>query len=210
MQGRTVRDSRDNIVRVIDFIAGVDLLTYLDALPLSHRDYCETLLPDVLRRVAENIGALERLHAVGLCHGDIRNDHLLVEHETGCYRWIDFDLMQDSPGFDVWSIGNVLHCVVAKGFVTFHSVTQARPELSGAFSEGDASVFFPYRVMNLRKAYPYVPARLNNVLLRFSVGANARYDSVTQITDDLYDCAASLGWRWSRNVNRHNVASGLG
>jgi hypothetical protein len=34
----------------------------------------------------------------------------------------------------------------------------------------DASVFFPNRVMNLRKVYGYIPGRLNSVLLPLSAG----------------------------------------
>jgi serine/threonine protein kinase len=192
MQGRTAYDSRGNLVRVIDFIRGVDLLSYLDSISGRHEEYCQTMLPGILTTVARNIAGLQRLHDAGLCHGDIRNDHLLIEYETGCYKWIDFDLTQDFSDFDVWSVGNVLHCVVAKGFLTFRDALLIRPALSGALGEEDASVFFPHRVMNLRKVYPYLPAKLNEVLLRFSSGASACYDKIRQITDDLTDCVVSM------------------
>jgi len=193
MQGRTVCDARGNPVRVIDFIRGNDLLTHLDALRVPHEEYCRTLLPAVLAKVADSISALARLHDAGLCHGDIRNDHILVERETGAYKWIDFDLDQGFPDFDVWSVGNILHYVVAKGFLTFRGVLSAWPELSGKLTHDDASVFFPHRVMNLRKVYPYLPEKLNRVLLRFSFGAGAGYDRIAQITNDLGEGVASLG-----------------
>lgn len=192
MQGRTARDSRGNRVRVIDYIRGTDLLTYLDSVAVPHEEYCHTLLPAVLSKVADNIAALERLHEAGMCHGDIRNDHLLVERETGSYKWIDFDLDQGFSDFDIWSVGNVLHYVVAKGFMTFRDAIGACPELSGKLSCDDASVFFPHRVMNLRKIYPYLPEKLNDVLLHFSFAGRARYDRVSQITDDLAECLASM------------------
>jgi len=194
MQGRSARDSHGNLVRVIDFIRGADLLSYLQSVPAPHEAYCHTHLPPILAKVADNIAALERLHEAGLCHGDIRNDHLLVDRETGSYKWIDFDLDQGAALFDIWSVGNVLHCVVAKGFMTFRDALYARPELSGKLTQGDASVFFPHRVMNLRKIYPYLPEKLNQVLLRFSVGMSARYDRVSQIAQELAECAAS----WNR------------
>jgi serine/threonine protein kinase len=114
MQGRTAYDSRGNLVRVIDFIRGVDLLSHLASIPGGHEQYCQTRLPEILAKVTRSIAGLARLHDAGLCHGDIRNDHLLIESKTGSYRWIDFDLTQDFRDFDIWSIGNVLHCVVAR------------------------------------------------------------------------------------------------
>jgi hypothetical protein len=191
MQGRSTHDARGNLVRVIDFIRGTDLLTYIGSIRLPHREYCAAMLPAILTKVADNIAALQPLHDAGLCHGDIRNDHLLVERETGTYKWIDFDLEQLSAGFDVWSVGNVLHCVAAKGFLTFRDAIEMRPELSGRLSQDDASVFFPHRIMNLKKVYPYLPGKLNDVLLRFSFGARSGYDRISQITDDLAECAAA-------------------
>ncbi len=194
MQGRSVYDSQGNLVRILDFIHGHDLLTYIASIRLPHEEYCRTLLPAILAKVAENIAALQRLHDAGLCHGDIRNDHLLIERGTDSYRWIDFDLDQGTAAFDIWSVGNILHCVVAKGFRTFRDAIEICPHLSGKLSQDDASVFFPHRVMNLQKIHPYLPDRLNDVLLRFSFGARVGYDKVSQIADDLAECAASAGW----------------
>jgi len=193
MQGRAARDSRGNLVRIVEFISGTDLLTYLHAIHLSHEEYFHTLLPGILAQVASSLEAIQRLHDAGLCHGDIRNDHLLVERATGSYKWIDFDLNEDSPEFDIWSAGNILHCVLAKGFLTFHDALRIAPELSGRLQAGDASVFFPNRVMNLRKVYGYIPDRLNAVLRRFSAGAPAFYDRISQVAHDVAECAASLG-----------------
>jgi hypothetical protein len=194
MQGRSTYDCRGNLVRVIDFIPATDLLTHIDSIRLRHEEYCRLMLPAILANVTDNIAALQRLHDTGLCHGDIRNDHILVERETGCYKWIDFDLEQPTAAFDVWSVGNILHCVAAKGFMTFRDAVRIRPQLSGNLSQDDASIFFPNRVMNLRKIYPYLPDKLNEVLLRFSFGARVGYDRISQITEDLAECAASAGW----------------
>ena len=193
MQGHSAHDSHGNLVRVIDFIPSTDLLTHVDSIRLRHEEYCRVILPAILAKVTENIAALQRLHDAGLCHGDIRNDHLLIEHKTGSYKWIDFDLEQPFVDFDIWSVGNILHCVVAKGFMTFRDAIQVRPQLSGNLSQDDASIFFPHRVMNLQKIYPYLPDKLNRVLLRFSFGARVGYDRISQITDDLAECAASAG-----------------
>ncbi len=129
----------------------------------------------------------------GLCHGDIRNDHIFIDNETGRFRWIDFDLTQTFPDFDVWSVGNILHYIVGKGFIKFRDVVTEQPDLNGRLTDDDASAFFPYRIMNLRKVYSYLPERLNRVLLNFSVGASANYDRVDQVLDDLGECASAMG-----------------
>lgn len=192
MQGHTERDERGNLVRIIEFIAGTDLLRHLRSVRGSHEEYFHAMLPGILARVAGSFAAIARLHDAGFCHGDIRNDHILIDRETGAYRWIDFDLNEDSPELDIWCAGNILHCVVAKGFVTFHDALQIRPELSGRFSEQDASVLFPNRLMNLRELYGYIPEKLNHLLLRFSSGARVAYDRMSQVAGDTADCAASL------------------
>jgi hypothetical protein len=193
MQGRTTCDARGNLVHVIDFIRGTDLLTYIDSIRLPHEEYCATMLGAILAKVADSIAALQRLHDAGLCHGDIRNDHLLIEQETGAYKWIDFDLEQAFVDFDIWSVGNILHCVAAKGFMTFREAVELCPQLSGTLSHDDASIFFPHRIMNLKKVYPYLPGKFNEVLLRFSFGARVGYDRISQITEDLTECAAAAG-----------------
>jgi hypothetical protein len=204
MQGRTVRDAAGNPVRVIDFIRGNDLLTDLDARWVPHEEYCRARLPAILAKVMQSLAGLARLHQAGLCHGDIRNDHLLVERETGAYKWIDFDLDQGFADFDIWSIGNILHYVAAEGFLTFREAVEAWPHLSGKLARDDASFFFPHRIMNLAKVYPYLPEKLNRVLLRFSFDAPACYDRVSQITDDLAEALASM----ARETGEGQVASG--
>ncbi len=193
MQGRSVPDSRGNPVRVIDFIQGVDFLSHLHSLRVSHEEYCRTLLPGILSKVAASLAAIQRLHDAAMCHGDIRNDHLLIERTTGCYKWIDFDLNENSAAFDIWSAGNILHCAAAKGFVTFREAIEANPALAGRLSDEDACVFFPHRVMNLRKVFAYLPESLNQVLRRFSRGAPRPYDRMSQIAGDVAACAASMG-----------------
>jgi hypothetical protein len=194
MQGRGVRDAAGNLVRVLDIIEGATLLDHLLAHAVPHEHYFASAFPSVLAHVLDCLRGIHTLHEAGLVHGDIRNDHVLVERDGGRFRWIDFDLRQDSPAFDVWSVGNVLHCVVARGFVHFREVVHERPELSGKLVDDDASTFFPFRVMNLGKVFPYLPKRLNDVLLRFSLGTHTPYDSVAAVVDDLCECAQIEGW----------------
>jgi serine/threonine protein kinase len=192
MQGRSERDSHGNLVRVIDFINGTDLLNYICSLNMPHEEYFRVVFPSLLTKAITAFKAIQFLNENGLCHGDIRNDHILIERETGAFRWIDFDLTQDFSDFDLWSLGNILHCLVGKGFVTFRDTIREQPWLSGLLGDNDASAFFPHRVMNMRKIHPYVPENLNSILLRFSQGAPNFYSSISEVVEDLGECATGL------------------
>ncbi len=195
MQGCLRRDSKSNPVRVIDLIDGLDLLNHICSLSLSHEQYFREHLPSLLARTIIAFQAIQRLNENGFCHGDIRNDHIIVERKSGEFRWIDFDLTQDFSDFDLWSLGNILHCIVGKGFVNFRNVVERQPQLSGMLSENDASAFFPHRVMNLAKVYPYIPKDLNRVLLRFSLGAPVFYNSISQVVEELGEAHSRLETR---------------
>jgi len=103
-------------------------------------------------------------------------------------------VIEDTTNYMYIDRGDVirLHCVAGKGFVSFQEAIGKCPALSGRLDQDDASAFFPYRVMNLRKVFPYLPAKLNAVLLRFSLGAQAHYDWIAQLVDDLYECFDSM------------------
>ncbi|MBN1611950.1 MAG: hypothetical protein JW940_35290, partial [Polyangiaceae bacterium] len=175
MQGITVLDDHGNPVRLIDFIRGPSLYHAIQELRMDHARYFSQVLPSVFCEMIAAIESLARLLRRGLAHGDVRNDHLIVERETGRFRWIDFDLDVDSTDFDLWSLGNVISFVVAKGMATFrellHDESSAAATLE-RLDETDASMFYPYRVMNLGKVFPYLPRRLCDVLHHFSAGTN--------------------------------------
>jgi serine/threonine protein kinase len=195
MQGRGVLDEVGNVVRIIEFIEGETLLQYLGGLRVSHEEYVESILPELLPEIGDSFAAIAYLHARGLCHGDIRNDHIILEARTGRARWIDFDFTRPSLVFDVWSLGNVLNCVLAKGFVTFHELRRSRPELLGRLTREDGSAFFPHRVMNLDRTHPHLPGCLARMLRNFSVGGGVRYERADEVVADLAACADELGWR---------------
>jgi hypothetical protein len=193
MQGRAARDAGGNLVRIIDYIEGEDLVTHLGRTELPHERYFASVFPGIFSRTLESIRAIGDLHEKGLCHGDIRNDHIFVERGSGRFRWIDFDVNEDTPLFDLWTIGNILHFVVCGGFLAFRDALARDPDLAGRFDDGDGSVFFPHRIMNLKKVYPYIPELLNRVLLRFSLGCRSPYGSAAEIAADLGECAAAMG-----------------
>jgi tRNA A-37 threonylcarbamoyl transferase component Bud32 len=122
MQGYTRLDEKGNNVRIIDFIKGNTLFNYIPSINKSHEEYFHEDLGTILWKLLHSILAIQFLHLNGLCHGDIRNDHIIIEKGTGRYRWIDFDLNQDVTDFDLWSIGNLLVYAVGKGIITFDNV----------------------------------------------------------------------------------------
>ena len=205
MHGRAVMDEAGNLVRIIDFIQGETLLAYLGSLLMPHEEYVYQELPRVLAETHDCFAGIAYLHGLDLCHGDIRNDHILLDEQTGWARWIDFDFTRPSLEFDVWSLGNVLNCVLAKGFLTFHSLRRSQPDLLDRLTEEDASAFFRHRVMNLDKVYPYLPHCLARMLRRFAVGTCARYDRADQLVEDLASCMHELGW-WRPERRRGRVA----
>lgn len=188
MQGRTVFDSANNQVRLLDFIPGPSLFDHILAWNEDHEAYVFGEMQNILHRLIESIEAIDMLHQHDLCHGDIRNDHLIIDRRNDRIRWIDFDLKQDFSDFDVWSIGNVISYVVGQGIHSFHQVLRS-DEFPDSVKKGlrpeDASVFFNYRVMNLRKLFPYIPGCINDILMRFSVGTTDYYESLAEVAEDL-------------------------
>jgi hypothetical protein len=134
----------------------------------------------------DSIESIQLLHEKGTCHGDIRNDHIILEAGTGLYRWIDFDLTQDVSDFDIWSIGNILAYAVAKGICSFHQVLKdesVSAEVRDSLKPEDGSAFYEYRIMNLKKLYPYIPLRLNDLLLHFTIKPKDFFNRIAQFVE---------------------------
>ena len=147
-----------------------------------------SLFPGLFGRLVQAFAAIGKLHDAGLCHGDIRTDHLLFDRESGALRWIDFDLVQSFSDYDMWSVGNILAWCVGMGEHTFQSVRldERFPEKTrSSLDRSDGSVFFNHRIFNLRKLFPYVPEELNAVLLRFSLGSGEGYETMEELLEDL-------------------------
>jgi hypothetical protein len=64
----------------------------------EHETYFFKHLPGILRNIVIATEAVARLHEAGEMHGDIRTDHILIEKDTGRYRWIDFDYTYEWSG----------------------------------------------------------------------------------------------------------------
>lgn len=194
MQGVTVPDVQGNPVRILDVVEGKRLDTRIEALEMPHQHYFTQLFPEILTRFIEACQAIAWLHSLGEKHGDIRRDHLYVTYDTGRYCWIDFDYtfdFRESPfGLDLFGLGNILQYITGMGVQTVQSVS---PSLAASITPADCSVMFGNRIVNLQKLFPYIPDALNNVLRRFSLGANVFYDSSEELIHDLEAARRSLG-----------------
>ena len=190
MQGQSVLDAAGNLVRIIDMIPGLSFYEYLRGLEMSHETYYCQKLSRIMQPVIESIEAIAELHKQGLHHGDIRADHLIVNSGTNNYEWIDFDYEVDSLNYDVFCIGNVLQQAVGKGRHSLHDI-RLRPsnypylKNKDTITPEDMSLMFRHRVTNLRKLYPYISESLNEILMRFSVGATDHYKNVDSLLEDL-------------------------
>lgn len=188
MQGKTVRDRAGNNIRILEIIGGKSLYSHVAGLQQSHLEYTRCSLPSILRGIDGAIEALGLLHDNNEHHGDVRNDHIIVESGSGEFRWIDFDYEVNFLDYDLWSVGNLLTYAVGKGIRTLRphgSVTEERRDEKHAVKPEDAMLFFNYRLANLRKIFPYIPESLNRMLMRFSAHTTNYYHSLDEIREDL-------------------------
>lgn len=194
MQGTARMDSKGNILRILDIVPGMNFHRYIYSLNMPYGPYFDTVLPDILRRLARAFDAIRFLHEHELKHGDIRNDHVIVERNSGNYVWIDFDYDYSAPenpfGLDLFGLGNLLALAVGKGFHTIHMISQdpSYETLRERIDDADFSLIFRERFMNLRKLYPQIPKPLNDILMHFSRGANVFYEYADEIIEDLNRC----------------------
>lgn len=196
MHGYSVKDVKGNIVRILDFVKGRPLSNHVSDMDWDHQTYFYNQLPGILDHFAECIEAIRFLHEHDEKHGDIRRDHILIDRESGYYRWIDFDFnyrhRENIYGYDLFGLGNVLVFLVGMGDVLVPDLKkQAHPAL-GTLREGDVNIVFNNRIVNLKKIYPYIPDSLNRVLMHFSKGANWFYENTAQLLDDLREFKSGL------------------
>jgi len=189
MHGYSVPDEKGNLIRVLDFIRGKTLATHISMIDMDHETYYHERFPEILDRFVECVEAIRFLHDHHERHGDIRRDHILIDQDTGDYRWIDFDFnyrhRENIYGYDLFGLGNILVFLAGKGDVLLQDLRKARNPRLDSLSEADFNIVFHNRVVNLKKIYPYLSESLNRVLLHFSSGANRFYDHTSQLLHDL-------------------------
>jgi serine/threonine protein kinase len=189
MHGFSVKDERGNLVRVLDFIKGGPLSSHLQGMDMDHQTYFHRLFPQILDHFMDCIRGIYFLHQHGEKHGDIRRDHILIDSDSGHYRWIDFDInyrhRENIYGYDLFGLGNVLVFLVGKGDLLLRDLKHEDHPALGALDEEDLNMVFSNRVVNLKKIYPYIPDSLNRVLMHFSKGTTWFYENTAQLLEDL-------------------------
>lgn len=195
MQGQAHRDEKGNLVRVLVRVAGRRLDLNVEDEHADHRTYFHEIYPGILERFVRACKAIQFLHENGETHGDIRRDHLYVDHASGEYCWIDFDYgydMAENPfGLDLFGLGNILAFITGKGVHTIQDRIATDPD-APVIAEADCALFFRHRIVNLRKLFPYVPEDLNRVLLHYSSASEVYYETVPELLSDLEPCLDTL------------------
>jgi hypothetical protein len=192
MQGESFQDEKKNNIRVLDIVRGQNFFTYVGSIKLDHKTYFFNVLPDILKKLARAFEAIRFLHLNNFRHGDIRNDHIIIEQSTGNYIWIDFDYdfeTTENPfSLDIFGVGNILLYAIGKGFHNLYSICEDRTgygDLINFLTPGDFSILDKWRFMNLRKLYPYIPEMLNDILMHFSKETDIYYEQMEEIIEDL-------------------------
>ena len=189
MHGYSIPDSAGNTVRVIDYIYGKSLDSYIHSFPIDHQQYYYEHFPDIFKNFFACVKAIQFLHQNHEKHGDIRRDHIFIDRESHYYRWIDFDFnywhKENIYSYDLFGLGNILLFITGKGDVVLHDLKKKRESSLALLESRDMNIMFNNRVANLKKIFPYLPEPLNTILLHFSIGADLFYDNIVQFLDDL-------------------------
>jgi serine/threonine protein kinase len=189
MHGYSIEDEEGNLIRVLDYIFGKSLHAYIESLQMDHKSYFYNLSPGILSNFMECTEGIRFLHQLGEKHGDIRRDHILIDRNSGRYRWIDFDFnyrhRENIYGYDLFGLGNILIFLVGMGDVLLLELEKQNHPALGTLWKEDVNIVFKNRIANLKKIYPYIPESLNRVLMHFSKGANWFYENTEQLIDDL-------------------------
>jgi hypothetical protein len=199
MQGQAHLDEKGNVVRVLDVVRGPNFFNYLDHFKVGYKDYYDKVLPGILKKLVPAFEAIRFLHINGFKHGDIRNDHIIVNRENGNYVWIDFDYDYETTenpfGLDIFGLGSILVYAIGKGFHNLQMISsdeRAYGDLIDQIVPEDFSILKKWRFINLRKLYPIIPKMLNDILMHFSQGAYVYYEAVDELLEDLNRCLYSI------------------
>jgi hypothetical protein len=126
----------------------------------------------------------------------VRRDHLIKDSATGRYRWIDFDFNyrhgESRFGYDLFGLGNILLFITGRGDITTHRLLRESPGLLDRLTGDDVNIVFRNRVNNLQKIYPYIPEKLNRVMMHFSLSASVFYEETRELLEDLGEAREEL------------------
>jgi len=195
MQGKMCRDQEGHNIRVLDIVQGPNYFDYVDCIRIPYESYFEKMLPVLLRNLVRAFEAIRFLHVHNFRHGDVRNDHLIIDKTTGQYVWIDFDYdfecWENPFSLDIFGMGNLILYTVGKGFHTYYEIKNnpyLYKDLVAKLDPDDFAVLYKQRLVNLQKLYPQIPTLLNNVLMHFSRRTEVYYEYAEEVIEDLNKC----------------------
>lgn len=195
MHGKAYRDEKGNNVRILEVVSGPTFYAYIHQFTMMYEEYFYKVLPGILKNLVEAFEAVRFLHLNDFKHGDIRNDHIIVNRERGKYVWIDFDYDYEATenpfGLDILGLGNILTYAVGKGFHTVDLINREKKiygDLIDRIEPKDMSILDRRRFVNLKKLFPIIPKSLNDILLHFSQRAEIYYELVEEMIEDLNRC----------------------
>ena len=191
MHGYSIEDIKGNTVRVLDFVYGKTLADFIEDIKFDHQTYFQNQFPEILDNFIKCVEGISFLHKNGQKHGDIRRDHIIVERDSGIYRWIDYDYnyrhRENIYGYDLFGLGNILIFLAGKGDMLLSALQKSNKPVFEKLYDEDLNIVFNNRVGNLKKIYPYIPESLNRIFMHFSKGAKWFYETTDQFLDDLND-----------------------
>ncbi|MBS1243313.1 MAG: hypothetical protein H6R44_1068 [Nitrospirae bacterium] len=76
--------------------------------------------------------------------------------------------------------------------MTTNRLLRDAPDMLDRLTDDDVNIVFHNRVANLKKIYPYIPERLNRVLMHFSAGAQVYYETTEELLTDLGEAWEAL------------------
>jgi hypothetical protein len=199
MHGESYLDAKGNVVRVLNVVHGPNFFNAIDRYKMGYEDYFQQILPGILKKLVPAFEAIRFLHINGFKHGDIRNDHIIINRDNGIYVWIDYDYdyeVTENPfGLDIFGLGNILIYAIGKGFHNIQMISSDRRRYGNLIDQigrEDFSLLNKRRFINLRKLYPTIPKMLNDILMHFSQGAHIYYEVVDELIEDLNRCCYSI------------------
>lgn len=199
MHGQSVHDEKNNVIRILDFIQGKTLAAHVEDMGMDHETYYHEIFPDILKNFSECVAAIRLLHENRERHGDIRRDHILIDRESGIYRWVDFDFnyrhRENIYGYDLFGLGNILVFLTGMGDILLPDLKKHSHPWLKRIDSKDLNIVYHNRVVNLRKLYPYIPESLNRVLMHFSTSANRFYERTDQLLNDLAEVQSTYQHR---------------
>ena len=95
----------------------------------------------------------------------------------------------------MWRFGNLLQFVIGKGLNPIGQIIQSddfSQNVIDSLGPLDCGAYYTYRLMNLKKIYPYISPGLNEMLMRFSASSLRHYNQLWELMEVLREVITTL------------------